>query len=771
MNRDGIEFGKIEKDLCTESEKYKYMENQLEERSRLLTTLLKVSNLVSSIAEVKPLMESILDCLKSIIDYQGTKIFLIEGDLIKLLAHRCPISKTEEKACVLPYQDSFIGKEIIKRKKPVIINDLLDDSYYSKAFRNSHKEYVDIVLKDSRSWMGIPLIAKNKVIGVLTIDHYQVGHYTPKDAEFGLAFANQAAIEFENIRLYKETVKRADEMKTMLSIQQAITSRLNLDDVLKLIAYEARRLTKAISTMVFLVDGDELVISAFSGEDTIKTPEYRVPIEKQLFNGNFAAHSDDIFDYYPVNPESYSIITGNTGEKTYLNVPLIAGSRFIGVISAINRKTRKFSTNDERILNMFASSAVIGIENARMYEEEQRLREVDHKRRIVAEGLRDILAVLNSNRPLTEILNFIICEAVRIMGTDSGSLYQLNKEDAVLELRASCGLPKELSELETVPLRIGAIGEAVLKRKPVAIENIPELYNRLATSDEVPRQFKWILDNCNGLLAVPLLCKDEAYGSIVLYFKKSDKSPELQRDFTDEQISLAATFADQAALAIDNARLRTQAEQMAVAAERNRLARDLHDSVTQTLFSSSLIAEVLPKIWEKNQTEGFKRLEEIRQLTRGALAEMRTLLLELRPATLVEATVEELFRHLTEAATGRARIPISVSLDNCDNIPVDLKIAFYRITQEALNNISKHSGASKASVSLITSCDKLSGNTRYELSISDDGRGFDPDQVTGDHLGLDIMRERSEAVGAEFLIESTPGKGSKVTVVWEGECS
>ncbi|NLD50326.1 MAG: GAF domain-containing sensor histidine kinase [Clostridiaceae bacterium] len=754
-----------------ESEKHKGMENQLEQRSKLLTTLLDVSNLISSIVEIRPLMESILDRLKTIIDYHGAKIFLVEGEFVKLLAHRSSLSKAEEENCNLTYRNNIIGTDIIIRKKTVIINDIYDNTSLSQELRKFISNYLDTVLKDSRSWMGIPLIIKNKVIGVLTIDHTQAGYYTLQDAEYGLAFANQAAIEFENISLYKETVKRADEMKTMLSIQQAITSRLNLEDVLKLIADEARRLTKAISTMVFLVDGDELVISAFSGKYSIKIPDYRIPIDKHLFDDNFAAGSFDMFDNYPVNPDTYSQITGNNGEKTYLNVPLTAGSRLVGVISVINRINHEFSTDDEHILNMLASSAVIGVENARMYEEEQRLHEVDHNRRIVAEGLRDILAVLNSNRPLNEILSFIVCEAARLMNTDAGSLYQLSKEDAVLELRASCGLPKELLELKTVPLNSGAIGETILKRKPVAIYNIPELYDRLISSDELSLQQKLLYSNFNGLLAVPLICKDEVYGSIVLYFKKSTKSPGLQRNFTDEQISLAATFADQAALAIDNARLRTQAEKMAVAAERNRLARDLHDSVTQTLFSSSLIAEVLPKIWEKNQTEGMKRLEELKQLTRGALAEMRTLLLELRPATLVEASLEELFRQLTEAMTGRARIPISVNIDNCNNIPVDLKIVLYRITQEALNNISKHSGASKVSVCLVTSCDELSGNTRYELSISDDGRGFDPNQVTGEHLGIGIMRERCEAIGAEFLIESTPGKGSNITVVWQGKCS
>ena len=103
-----------------------------------------------------------------------------------------------------------------------------------------------------------------------------------------------------------------------------------------------------------------------------------------------------------------------------------------------------------------------------------------------------------------------------------------------------------------------------------------------------------------------------------------------------------------------------EAARIAVAAERSRLARELHDAVTQTLFSASLIAEVLPRLWERDPAEGLRRTAELRQLTRGALAEMRTLLLELRPATLTEVELRDLLRQLCEALTGRARIPVNL---------------------------------------------------------------------------------------------------------------
>ena len=204
-----------------------------------------------------------------------------------------------------------------------------------------------------------------------------------------------------------------------------------------------------------------------------------------------------------------------------------------------------------------------------------------------------------------------------------------------------------------------------------------------------------------------------------------------------------------------------RAEDLAVMHERNRLARELHDAVTQTLFSASLIAEMLPRVWQRHPGEAQASLEELRLLTRGALAEMRTLLLELRPATLTEARLDKILRHLTEAMTSRTRVPVELTVDGDCPLPPEVQIALYRIAQEALNNIAKHARASQAVVELRCQRD------RVELGISDDGRGFDPSSISPEHLGLGIMRERARAIGAELEIKSELGSGTRVAVTWQ----
>ena len=209
--------------------------------------------------------------------------------------------------------------------------------------------------------------------------------------------------------------------------------------------------------------------------------------------------------------------------------------------------------------------------------------------------------------------------------------------------------------------------------------------------------------------------------------------------------------------------LAEQTAKGAAEAERTRLARDLHDAVSQTLFSASIISDVLPRIWEKNKEEGMKRLVEVRQLTRGALAEMRTLLFELRPVALENAEINELLKHLADSITGRARVPVALEIQGTCAFPVEVKIALYRIAQEALNNIAKHSGANQADVKL--TCQ----DGQAVLEVTDDGKGFAPENARPGSLGLAIMRERAAKIGASLDIDSSPEKGTRVKVIWKAD--
>ncbi len=380
----------------------------------------------------------------------------------------------------------------------------------------------------------------------------------------------------------------------------------------------------------------------------------------------------------------------------------------------------------------------------------QRTRELE-RRQQAAEGLRKIVNMLNSNYSLGDSLDAILVQARQLTGACCSFIYQIGEsgEPAVLSYQERHGVSEQaLRNWHSF------IGEEVLgilaRNEPVTMSNLRNRHTENG-QPEVP-----FMNHHSAILAAPLPMTGRVSGGLILLY-------ENHHAFKDEELHMASLLADQASLAIANAQLRAQAEQNAVAAERSRLARDLHDAVTQTLFTTSLIADVLPRIWERNPEEGRARLEQIRQLTRGALAEMRTLLLELRPATLTETNLADLIRQLCLAFTGRTQIQVDVSVDGEFVLPPDVQVAFYRIAQELLNNIAKHAQASKVTVRL----SEVTG--QILLRISDDGKGFDLQSVPAGHMGLGIIRERAAAIGATLDVDSRPGGGTVAAVFWSGD--
>ena len=259
-----------------------------------------------------------------------------------------------------------------------------------------------------------------------------------------------------------------------------------------------------------------------------------------------------------------------------------------------------------------------------------------------------------------------------------------------------------------------------------------------------------------AVLVAPLRVRGTAFGILAVV------TDEAGRAFSPDEISLAETIAADVAAAIENARLYEQAQELAVTRERQRLARDLHDSVTQTLYSVTLTAEALPRVWERHPDQAQAALNNLHRLARGALGEMRTLLFELQPAMLLEKRPEELLRQLAHATMGRTQTTVEVRVQGERALPDEARIALYRITQEALNNVTKHAEASEVVVELDL------GPERVVLDIKDNGRGFDTETVPRLGFGVRNMADRAKEIGAAFSLQSHPGQGTQIQVVWPG---
>jgi len=220
-----------------------------------------------------------------------------------------------------------------------------------------------------------------------------------------------------------------------------------------------------------------------------------------------------------------------------------------------------------------------------------------------------------------------------------------------------------------------------------------------------------------------------------------------------------AVFTDVTELREAEHRLREAESVRAAAQERERIARDLHDAVTQDIYSATLILDVLPATLGRSTTEAVHDVVTLRRLVRGALGELRTLLYELRPETLPATPLQQLLARLGDALAGSGDIAVTTSVAGGLALPGDVHVTFYRVAQEALTNVRKHAGEAHAIASI-----EEDGDT-VRLVVSDDGSGYDPG-LTREGLGLLGMRERAAAIGARLSIESGPGEGTTVQLVW-----
>jgi PAS domain S-box-containing protein len=366
--------------------------------------------------------------------------------------------------------------------------------------------------------------------------------------------------------------------------------------------------------------------------------------------------------------------------------------------------------------------------------------------------------LLEISQALASMLEFqpgLILDQLReIVAYTHAGLFAL--EDSTLVAKAMRGTP----QLEqSSPIRIHLQGPETLavlfnKHQPIRISDV--------WSDNPQAQFlrslleggaAVLLEKVNAWMWVPLAVRGRIIGGIGVADTRKNY-------FTAHHADLALSVANQAAITMVNAELYGHAQVLAVLEERQRLARNLHDAVNQSLFSAGLIAEVLPRLWERDQEDAKQSIKDLLRLMRGAQAEMRALLAELRPSTLTDSNLGDLVRLLGNALSGRTNIPVAVTVATEITLPAAVQETFYHVCQEALYNVAKHAKASQVEINL-----KQEGSVT-ELRVCDNGQGFDPNQTFSGHYGLSMMRERAEAAGALLSVTSQPGHGTELTIRW-----
>jgi PAS domain S-box-containing protein len=440
------------------------------------------------------------------------------------------------------------------------------------------------------------------------------------------------------------------------------------------------------------------------------------------------------------------------GCRQVVTLPLMAKGKLVGAINLGTHTPRTFAPEQLSLLSAIGQQIGVAMENARLYEAEQGRREEAERRRHVAEGMREILAVLNSRQSLPDILDFIATQTCRLLDSNAAAILRL--DDGVLRIQAACGLDADYARGMAMPLGQGNAGRALALHRPEIVD-LTVVAQRVPPEGMPAEPQKSLLGRLvqefRAILSVPLVVQGQDYGAITAYYRDT-------REFSEEDLRLATGVADQAALAVESARLREQAEQAAAMEERSRLARALHDSVTQCLYSVTMYTEAAARLMPPGH-EASEYLREARDTAQEALREMRLMIYQLRPPILEKGGLAVALQVRLDAVERRGGIHAELMVEGEERLPPTIQVELYQIAQEALNNALKHAHARQVRVLLHF------GQAATQLKVQDDGVGFDLALArAGGGLGLPGLAERAQKIGARLEIDSAPGCGTQVCV-------
>jgi PAS domain S-box-containing protein len=648
-----------------------------------------------------------------------------------------------------PLDDSSPLADAVRTRLPVWVGSTEEfQQLYSRPSDDTDRDALAVV----------PLIVEDRVLGAVGFSFSTSQEFSEEDRALIVSVVLQCAQALERARLYEAEQRARQEQAFLAEATALLASSLDHEITLQSVTFLAVPvLADWCSIYVLQEDGiAEQVAVAHTDPAKVEWAQElqrRYPPDPTASRGVWNVLRTGQPEIYPEITDELLIAVSRDDEHLRLMreigfasammVPLTVRGRTLGALSLISAESgRHYHPSDDlSLVQELARRAAIAVENSLLYQEAQR-------QRILAEALHDTAVVLSSTLDLSEVLDQILANIGRVVSHDMADIMFIEHGVAAI-VRSRGYVQHGLVHSEEMMLDVR-----------LAVDTTPTLTTIVETRlplviPDTQLYGKWIkipnIRSISSYLGVPILVDNEVIGFLNLN--------SLTPNFFTSQGERLQAFANQAAVAIRNARLHQQAQKLAALEERQRLARDLHDAVSQTLFSASVIAESVPRLWEREPDKVSPKLLQLSRLNRGALAEMRTLLLELRPAALLNSSLGDLVHQLVQAIHGRREIEISLDVTDQQSLPPDVHLALYRIIQEGLNNIIKHAQAATITIYF------LSKEGHVEIRISDDGVGFEvQDRAAG--LGLGMMRERAETIGANLDVSSQVGKGTEISVSW-----
>jgi PAS domain S-box-containing protein len=611
-----------------------------------------------------------------------------------------------------------------------------------------------------RQARGEPTDSEYRIVWPDGSVHWLRDRVTPVLNEAGEAYRMFGVMEniTERVKAEEALRRRNRELVLLNRAGQAFGSTLDLEEVLVAVLEEVRNLLNVIACSIWILDPEtgELVCQQATGPQSEVVRGWRLAPGQGIVGSTVARGESLIVPDTHADARYFAGVDQQTGLalRSVLSVPLRVKEEVIGVLQATDTAVGYFDAGNLALLEPLAATAATHIENVRLYEQVRRYtEELEHR---VAARTRDlstlyeVTAAANESLDLETALVRALEHVLAAMQSTVGGVYLVDEADVpsggeTLRLVVEQGLPSALAaQLETAQSGHGLVGWVFEHGEPLLVPDISA--DPRASGIPAPPLLAYV--------GVPIQVRRRPLG--VLGVLKGENQPP----FNIEEITLLTSIADHMGIVVESARLRQQVEQAAVLEERERLARELHDSITQSLYGLTLFARWARDLCEEGDLEAVKqRVVRIGETAQQALKEMRLLVYELRPELLEQDGLVGALRRRLEAVEKRAGVEVYLQAGPLGELPAPAEEGLYRIAQEALNNALKHASASSVTVRIEADDEQVA------LEIEDNGIGLVPDAADDQGgLGLGSMRERAQKLGGTLTILSEPGKGTTVRV-------
>ncbi|RPI35302.1 MAG: GAF domain-containing protein, partial [Chloroflexota bacterium] len=598
----------------------------------------------------------------------------------------------------------------------------------------------DWLMREKIRTLGVAVMMhEGKLVGILCAASIDIAApFNRDELKLLQAIADQAAVSIQKIRLFEETKRSAQELEAIARVSAALRRAVTRAEMLQILAEKTMEVLVADEALLLVRQGDVVIVGAAAGYTELKVGD-RLPqcehwsdtkpwhtgsrLEQKCTTSGLCCHSGK-------DVQACSGVTFHTIETT------------VGILHLSYHSPERYTDSHRRLLQAIAEMAGNALHRASVMESlEERVE--DRTRQLTA--LYNILATADPEKDLKAILERCLEQVCKAVGCQYASIELLDDSSDRFELAASKGWQESWVQRTAVrPGNAGLPGLVRLQNRPVVLHDIPiNLFEGMDFGERVPKMF----------VVIPLNLVSRFCGILSVSWTE-DRNVE-------EDMALLSSIADHIILIIENIRLQQQAKKMAVLEERTRLSRDIHDSVTQSMYSMTLFTEAAQVSLKAGQVEqAAEHLLQVKETIVEALRDMRLLIYELRRPSFENQGLISALHSRMDAVERRAGVNARLTAEKWIQLPAEVEKELYWITIEALNNSLKHAKATEVKV-LLRPRDSI-----LELEISDNGQGFDV-ETAGEMggMGLKTMRERALKLGGSLNITSTINQGTMITVL------